>query len=131
MTNDMMGGRGPSEFLLAAEWPGIRFTLPSTVFLSESNHAARALSAAMGATIRGLGFRSRIEDEMAESFPERLKRLRLATGLSQAKLAVKVGLTVQGYYQFECGRRKPSLANARRLAAAFGVKVDDLGDPDT
>jgi transcriptional regulator with XRE-family HTH domain len=68
---------------------------------------------------------------MAESFPERLKRLRLATGLSQAKLAGKVGLTVQGYYQFECGRRKPSLANARRLAAAFGVKVDDLGDPDT
>jgi putative transcriptional regulator len=56
-----------------------------------------------------------------------LRRLRFDHGqMSQAELAKRVGITRQTIVALETGRYAPSLELAMRLAAAFGVGVDDI-----
>jgi transcriptional regulator with XRE-family HTH domain len=57
---------------------------------------------------------------------ERLKRMREATGLSQAQLAKKAGVPLRTYQEWEYARRTPLLSAAVKLAAALGVSVDEL-----
>ena len=61
-----------------------------------------------------------------KSFPARLKGLRAAAGLTQDELARRTGVRRLSVSQWECGRRAPSLATARRIAQALGVSVDEL-----
>jgi putative transcriptional regulator len=56
-----------------------------------------------------------------------LRRLRFEHGqMSQAELAKIVGVTRQTIVALETGRYAPSLELAMRLAAVFGVCVDDV-----
>lgn len=57
----------------------------------------------------------------------RIRRLRFDHGeLTQQALAEKVGVTRQTIIALEAGKYFPSLALAFRLAAAFGVKIEDV-----
>jgi putative transcriptional regulator len=56
-----------------------------------------------------------------------LRRLRFEHDqMSQAELAKTVGVTRQTIVALETGRYAPSLELAMRLAAVFGVGVDDV-----
>ena len=63
-----------------------------------------------------------------------IRRLRFEHGeMTQAQLAEKVGVTRQTINAIEQGKYSPSLEAAFRIAAAFGVKLEDVfrydGDP--
>jgi putative transcriptional regulator len=51
---------------------------------------------------------------------------RQADGMTQEELADRVGVTRQTIISIEAGRYNPSVGLALRLAAAFGVRVEDL-----
>jgi putative transcriptional regulator len=51
---------------------------------------------------------------------------REAGGMTQEELADMVGVTRQTVISIEAGRYNPSVGLALRLAAAFGVRVEDL-----
>ncbi len=56
----------------------------------------------------------------------RLKRLRESRGLTQERLAKKVGIS-RGYLaRLEMGRHDPPLSRLRKLAKALGVPVTEL-----
>ena len=61
-----------------------------------------------------------------EVFPQRLKALRRARGLTQAVLAAKVGVTRAYLARLEMGRHDPPLSRLRLLARALRVTVGDL-----
>jgi transcriptional regulator with XRE-family HTH domain len=62
-------------------------------------------------------------------FSARLRQLREKAGLTQARLAERAGLHLSAVTRFEQGLRSPSLVTAGSLAAALGVRVDDLLAP--
>jgi putative transcriptional regulator len=51
---------------------------------------------------------------------------RRVDGMTQEKLAERVGVTRQTIISIEAGRYNPSVGLALRLAAAFGVPVEEL-----
>jgi putative transcriptional regulator len=51
---------------------------------------------------------------------------RQVDGMTQEKLAERVGVTRQTIISIEAGRYNPSVGLALRLAAAFGVPVEEL-----
>jgi len=55
---------------------------------------------------------------------------RQAAGWSQQRLAELVGVTRLTVISIEKGRFDPSLPLAFRLAALFGVRIEDLFTPD-
>ena len=55
-----------------------------------------------------------------------LTELRQRKGLTQLQLAKKIGVTRQIISHYECGRAKPSLDVAVRLAKALGVTVEEI-----
>jgi transcriptional regulator with XRE-family HTH domain len=58
---------------------------------------------------------------------EKIKRLRLERGLTQAELAKKSGLHHIGLAKIEVGQRKtPNLVTCRKLAKALGVDITFL-----
>jgi len=62
-----------------------------------------------------------------EKLQNRIRRLRFDRGeMTQQQLAERVGVTRQTIIALEAGRYVPSLLLAFRLAAAFGVKVEDV-----
>ena len=61
-----------------------------------------------------------------ETFGQRLKRLREAKGLSQAKLAVAAGVSAGSLRNAEYDRREPLIGLAAKIAAALGVTLDEL-----
>lgn len=70
-----------------------------------------------------------------ESWPTRLKRLRTATRMSQAKVAKALKIAAPSVAQWEIGRSKPSLDRLPALAELYGVSLEeicgtDLGSPD-
>jgi putative transcriptional regulator len=57
----------------------------------------------------------------------RIRRLRFDAGeLTQQALAAKAGVTRQTIIAVESGKYCPSLELAFRIAAAFGVRVDEV-----
>jgi len=46
--------------------------------------------------------------------------------LRRAQFAAYVGISTAGLRDILCGRSEPSLSTVRRMAAAFGLTVDDL-----
>lgn len=68
-----------------------------------------------------------------ETVGARVRRLRLAAGLSQAELGERIGVTFAAVSQYECGVRVPGgkkiETNAEmllRLARALGTTTDEL-----
>lgn len=59
-------------------------------------------------------------------FSTRLKRIRLDSGLTQAELADKLGITNRAVGAWENGRAKPRLDKMKELAVLFDTTVADL-----
>lgn len=59
-------------------------------------------------------------------FGKRLKDLREAAEMTQAKLAELANMDPSAVAHLEAGRRKPSFHNIRRLAKALNISTDDL-----
>src|SRR4029453_10978721 len=62
------------------------------------------------------------------TFPERLKRLRLARGLTQKQLSEAAGVSKDLVYRWEREYHGPAARTARRVAAVLGVRARDLVD---
>jgi transcriptional regulator with XRE-family HTH domain len=59
-----------------------------------------------------------------------VKRLRIASGMTQQDLAVKAGLSIAAVSQIEQGTNNdPRATTLRKLAAALGVTVDAIVNP--
>lgn len=57
----------------------------------------------------------------------RLKERRSATGLTQAELAAKVGVTRRSVIRWESGQTIPGVRKIERIAEALDCEVEDLG----
>lgn len=68
-------------------------------------------------------------------YGERIRKYRVAAGLTQQQLADKIGVSRQSVARWECGWNTPSFYCAQQLADCFGVTVAELmngdGHPDT
>lgn len=62
----------------------------------------------------------------AESFGERLRRIREERKLNQSELAERTGFQPSAISHFESGRRAPSLENLTKLADALSIATDFL-----
>lgn len=62
------------------------------------------------------------------TFAEKLRALRDAAGLSEAKLAAASGVSFSAIHEYGLGRRNPSLESAVKLARALGVGVEVFAD---
>ena len=60
------------------------------------------------------------------TFGNRILELRQRCGLSQRELAEKVGVTNKAVSKWETGKAKPTTNGLRKLAALFGVDVEEL-----
>ena len=59
-------------------------------------------------------------------FGQRVRNLRLASGLTQQQLGEAVGITKQGVQAIEIGRRDTTLPRIVSLADFFDVSIDYL-----
>ena len=59
-------------------------------------------------------------------FKERLKELRLESGLTQIKLSKQTGISQAGIAKWETGDRTPNMEYIIVLAKFFGVSADYL-----
>lgn len=62
----------------------------------------------------------------AKNFAERLKYYREASGLSQAQLALQLGLKPQTYNRYEKKDAKPSILFLKKVASVLGITVNTL-----
>jgi transcriptional regulator with XRE-family HTH domain len=58
------------------------------------------------------------------TFAEKLRELRDAAGLSEAKLADLSGVAFGSLHEYGLGRRKPSFTSVVRLARALGTTCE-------
>ena len=63
---------------------------------------------------------------ITEVLGERIKELRLKTGLSQEKFALKIGLDRTYYSSVENGKRNIAIINLKKIADGFGISLSDL-----
>lgn len=61
-------------------------------------------------------------------FGKRIKELRKKTGLSQEKLAFKIGMDRTYYASVESGKRNISLQNIEKIANGFEISIAQLFD---
>lgn len=61
-------------------------------------------------------------------FDDRLKKLRVARGLSQAQVAKDLGLPQKTYCNYERNEREPNSTVLIKISAYFGVTLDYLLD---
>ncbi|MGT2756812.1 helix-turn-helix domain-containing protein [Streptococcus ovuberis] len=59
---------------------------------------------------------------------QKIKALRLKTGLSQTQLAEKLGLSNQAISKWETNFSQPDIGLLPDLASLFGIRIDDLFD---
>ena len=59
-------------------------------------------------------------------FGNKIRELRIQTGLSQEKFALKIGMDRTYYSSVEKGRRNISLCNIKKIADGFGISLSDL-----
>ncbi len=66
-------------------------------------------------------------DERALPIANQIRRLRFEHGeMTQGQLAEKIGMTRQTVAAIEAGKYSPSLEAAFRIAAVFGVGLEDV-----
>ncbi|MCD8049637.1 MAG: helix-turn-helix domain-containing protein [Clostridia bacterium] len=61
-----------------------------------------------------------------ERLGERIKYLRLQTGLSQEKFALKIGMDRTYFASVEAGKRNISIINIEKIAAGFNISLSEL-----
>jgi transcriptional regulator with XRE-family HTH domain len=66
-----------------------------------------------------------LRDSESPSFAARLRRHRLAAGLTQEALAERAGMSARGIQNLEGGVTRPARDSARRLAAALGLTSEE------
>lgn len=66
------------------------------------------------------------KEENLKQFANNLKRLRERVSLSQKAVAAVAGITPPQYHKYEHGRSEPGIVMAAKLAAVFGVSVQEL-----
>ncbi len=59
-------------------------------------------------------------------FGNRIRELRVKTGLSQEKFALQIGMDRTYYASVESGRRNISLINIEKIANGLGVSLSEL-----
>lgn len=59
-------------------------------------------------------------------FGNRIRELRMKTGLSQEKFALKIGMDRTYYASVESGKRNISLRNIKKIADGLGVSLGEL-----
>ena len=64
------------------------------------------------------------------TFAQKLRELRNAKGLSEARLAQASGVALGALHYYGLGRRKPSFAAVVKLAHALGVTCEAFADCD-
>lgn len=67
-----------------------------------------------------------VETQDTNGFPKNLKLLRVARGLGQRELAVRLGTTLKTVSHWETGYSEPSIGQLIGLADFFDVTLDDL-----
>lgn len=65
-------------------------------------------------------------DQYLKEFGQNIRDLRLKTGLSQEKFALKIGMDRTYYASVESGKRNVSLLNIKKIADGFDVSVGQL-----
>jgi transcriptional regulator with XRE-family HTH domain len=63
---------------------------------------------------------------ITKDFGQRLKELRIQTGLSQEKFALKIGMDRTYYASVEAGRRNIALENIKKIADGFNISLSEL-----
>ncbi len=69
---------------------------------------------------QGLGT---IDQELPSDFPKRLRKARLAKGLSEEDAARQLAMTKTSLLHYEAGKMVPDDATARKLAKFFGFSL--------
>lgn len=64
-------------------------------------------------------------------FKNQLRFYRKSIGLSQEKIAEKLGMTQQAYANYENGIREPGIETLKRLCCIFECTADELLEIDT
>lgn len=60
------------------------------------------------------------------SLPQKLKKLRIASGYTQSYVAEKLNISRQGYQHYESGRRVPNNEYLQLLADLYNLQIYDL-----
>ena len=63
---------------------------------------------------------------ITEQLGQRIKELRNATGLSQERFALQIGMDRTYFESVEAGRRNISICNIKKIADGLGVSLSDL-----
>lgn len=63
---------------------------------------------------------------ITEQLGQRIKGLRNATGLSQERFALQIGMDRTYFASVETGRRNISICNIKKIADGLGVSLSDL-----
>jgi transcriptional regulator with XRE-family HTH domain len=63
---------------------------------------------------------------ITNDFANRIKELRLATGLSQEKFALKIDMDRTYYASVEAGKRNISIINIKKIADGFEISLGEL-----
>lgn len=66
------------------------------------------------------------EKQDTTGFGDRLRAIRLAAGLTQEKLAGRLGMKTTSITRLELGGRTPSWETVIRIAKALGASTDDF-----
>lgn len=67
-----------------------------------------------------------MEQKILSSFGCNVRNLRQATGLSQEKFALSIGMDRTYYASVESGKRNISLVNISKIAAGLGISISEL-----
>jgi len=57
---------------------------------------------------------------------ERIRELRLETGLSQEKFALKIGMDRTYFASVELGKRNISIVNLEKISKGLNIQLSDL-----
>jgi transcriptional regulator with XRE-family HTH domain len=71
-------------------------------------------------------FQSLTERRSFMKIANNVKKLRLASGMTQAELATRLGITTPSITKWEKGMSNPDLHNVFRLSAIFDCPVSEI-----
>lgn len=72
---------------------------------------------------------AQMKEVYRENVPDRLRRLRLASGLRQEEIAKRIGCQRSTYANYETGNREMNISALLAIADALGVCTQELLPP--
>ncbi|WP_415937308.1 helix-turn-helix domain-containing protein [Phascolarctobacterium succinatutens] len=66
------------------------------------------------------------ENDFLKKFGQRIKELRIETGLSQEKFALKIEMDRTYFSSVEAGRRNISICNIKKFTDGLGISLSDF-----